>query len=75
MRVRESPSCDRIDARRRRAVVILAALAVLVAADREAPARPSWLSLPRASRPANRVRNPVEFSDINVGFRVVRVLP
>ena len=35
----------------------------------------SWLSLPRASRPANRVRNPVGFSDINVGFRVVRDLP
>ena len=35
----------------------------------------SWLSLPRASRPANRVRNPAGFSDINVGFRVVRVLP
>ena len=32
----------------------------------------SWLSLPRACRPANRVRNPVGFSDINVGFRVVR---
>ena len=35
----------------------------------------SWLSLPRASRPANRVRNPVGFSDINVGFRVARDLP
>ena len=32
----------------------------------------SWLSLPRASRPANRVRNPVVFSDIHVGFRVAR---
>ena len=35
----------------------------------------SWLSLPRASRPANRVRNPVGFQDINVGFRVARDLP
>ena len=35
----------------------------------------SWLSLPRASRPANRVRNPIGFSDINVGFRVARDLP
>ena len=35
----------------------------------------SWLSLPRASRPANRVRNPVGFQDIHVGFRVVRDLP
>ena len=35
----------------------------------------SWLSLPRASRPANRVRNPDGFSDINVGFRVARDLP
>ena len=35
----------------------------------------SWLSLLRASRPANRVRNPVGFSDINVGFRVARDLP
>ena len=35
----------------------------------------SWLSLPRASRPANRVRSPVGFSDINVGFRVARDLP
>ena len=35
----------------------------------------SWLSLPRASRPANRVRNPVGFHDINVGFRVARDLP
>ena len=34
----------------------------------------SWLSLPRASRPANRVRNPVGFHDINVGFRVARSL-
>ena len=35
----------------------------------------SWLSLPRASRPTNRVRTPVGFSDINVGFRVARDLP
>ena len=35
----------------------------------------SWLSLPRASRPANRVRNPLGFQDINVGFRVARDLP
>ena len=35
----------------------------------------SWLSLPRASRPANRVRNPLGFSDINVGFRMARDLP
>ena len=35
----------------------------------------SWLSLPRASRSANRVRNPVDFRDINVGFRVARDLP
>ena len=34
----------------------------------------SWVSLPRASRPANRVRNPVGFNDINVGFRVARSL-
>ena len=34
----------------------------------------SWLSLPRASRPANRVRNPVGFHDINVGFRMARNL-
>ncbi len=34
----------------------------------------SWVSLPRASRPANRVRNPVGFQDINVGFRVARSL-
>ena len=34
----------------------------------------SWVSLPRASRPANRVRNPVGFQDINVGFRVARDL-
>ena len=34
----------------------------------------SWLSLPRASRPANRVRIPVGFEDINVGFRVARSL-
>ena len=36
--------------------------------------RGSWLSLPRVSRPANRVRNPVGFQDINVGFRVARDL-
>jgi len=35
----------------------------------------SWLSLPRASRPAARVRNPVGFRDINVGFRIARDLP
>ena len=35
----------------------------------------SWLSLPRASRPTNRVRIPAGFSDINVGFRVARDLP
>ncbi len=35
----------------------------------------SWLSPPRATRPANRVRNPVGFQDINVGFRVARDLP
>ena len=34
----------------------------------------SWLSLPRASRPANRVRNPVGYQDINIGFRVARSL-
>ena len=34
----------------------------------------SWLSLPRASRPANRVRVPVVFHDINTGFRVARDL-
>ena len=34
----------------------------------------SWLSLPRASRPANRVRVPDAFQDINVGFRVARSL-
>ena len=34
----------------------------------------SWLSLPRASRPANRVRVPVAFHDINTGFRVARDL-
>ena len=35
----------------------------------------SWVSLPRALRSANRVRNPVGFRDINVGFRVARNLP
>ena len=34
----------------------------------------SWLSLPKANRPANRVRNPVGYQDINIGFRVVRNL-
>ena len=34
----------------------------------------SWLSLPRANRPANRVRNPVGYQDINIGFRVARSL-
>ena len=34
----------------------------------------SWCSLPRASRPANRVRVPVVFHDIHVGFRVARNL-
>ena len=34
----------------------------------------SWLSLPRANRTANRVRNPDGFQDIHVGFRVVRSL-
>ena len=34
----------------------------------------SWVSLPRASRSANRVRNPAGFHDINTGFRVVRSL-
>ena len=34
----------------------------------------SWLSLPRASRPANRVRNPDGYQDVHVGFRVVRSL-
>ena len=34
----------------------------------------SWLSLPRASRPANRVRNPAGFRDVHVGFRVARSL-
>ena len=34
----------------------------------------SWLSLPRANRPANRVRNPDAFQDIHVGFRVARSL-
>ena len=35
----------------------------------------SWVSLPRALRSANRVRNPVAFRDINVGFRIARDLP
>ena len=34
----------------------------------------SWVSLPRASRPANRVRVPIVFHDINTGFRVARDL-
>ena len=34
----------------------------------------SWLSLPRASRPANRVRSPVGYQDVNIGFRVARDL-
>ena len=34
----------------------------------------SWLSLPRASRPANRVRVPDVHQDIHVGFRVARSL-
>ena len=36
----------------------------------------SWVSLPRASRPANRLRvpAPVVFHDINTGFRVARDL-
>ena len=34
----------------------------------------SWLSLPRASRPANRVGNPVGYQDVHVGFRVARSL-
>ena len=34
----------------------------------------SWLSLPRASRPANRVRNPAGYRDVNIGFRVARSL-
>ena len=34
----------------------------------------SWCSLPRASRPANRVRVPDVFHDIHVGFRVARSL-
>lgn len=34
----------------------------------------SWLSLPRAIRPANRVRNPAGFRDVHTGFRVARSL-
>ena len=34
----------------------------------------SWCSLPRASRPANRVRVPDVFHDVHVGFRVARSL-
>ena len=34
----------------------------------------SWCSLPRASRPANRVRVPPIFHDVHVGFRVARSL-
>ena len=34
----------------------------------------SWCSLPRASRPANRVKVPPVFHDIHVGFRVARSL-
>ena len=34
----------------------------------------SWCSLPRASRPANRVRVPDAFHDVHVGFRVARHL-
>ena len=34
----------------------------------------SWVSLPKANRPANRVRNPGGYQDINIGFRVVRNL-
>ena len=34
----------------------------------------SWCSLPRANRPANRVRVPDVFHDIHVGFRVARSL-
>ena len=34
----------------------------------------SWCSLPRASRPANRVRVPDIFHDIHVGFRVAKSL-
>ena len=34
----------------------------------------SWLSLPRAVRPANRVRNPASFRDVHTGFRVARSL-
>ena len=34
----------------------------------------SWCSLPRASRPANRVKVPVVFHDVHVGFRVARSL-
>ena len=34
----------------------------------------SWCSLPRASRPANRVKVPDVFHDVHVGFRVARSL-
>ena len=34
----------------------------------------SWCSLPRASRPANRVKVPDAFHDVHVGFRVARSL-
>ena len=34
----------------------------------------SWLSLPRAIRPANRVRHPAGHRDIDIGFRVARSL-
>ena len=34
----------------------------------------SWLSLPRSSRAANRVRNPIGHKSIHIGFRVARSL-
>ena len=34
----------------------------------------SWCSLPRASRPANRVKVPDVFHDVHVGFRIARSL-